>query len=296
MSDPNIPPPPGGGTPPPPPPPGGGAPPPPPPPGGGTPPPPPPGPPGGGGYGGPPQPPAPPGGGGFGGPPGGFTPPPAQPYGGGGERAQLDVGSSIGYGWKKFTENVGPFLILMVVVLLVTLVLSAIQQVIVPDRGGLGVLILSIVVGVVVYVISMIVQAGIYRAGLGVTKGITPSVSQLTETENIGSYIVTQILVGIGLIIGFVLCFLPGLIWLIFTAYAGIIALDKGLDPIESIKASFNHVKDNFGQVFLILLVSYLVYIVGVCLCGVGWLATGPIALVAIVYSYRALNNETVTP
>ncbi len=279
MSDPNFPPPPGGGTPPPPPPPGGGAPPP------------PPGPPG---F--PPQPPAPPGGGGFGGPPGGFTPPPAQPYGGGGERPQLDVGSSIGYGWKKFTENVGPFLILMIVVFLATVVLSFIQQIIVPDRGGFGVLILSLVVSIVVYVISMIVQAGVYRAGLGVTQGITPSVSQLTETSNMGTYILTQILVGIGLIIGFVLCIVPGLIWLVFTAYAGIFALDKGLDPIESITASFNHVKENFGQVFLILFVSYLVYIAGVCLCGVGWLASAPIALVSIIYSYRALNNELVTP
>ena len=296
MSDPNIPPPPGGGTPPPPPPPPGGGAPPPPPPGGGTPPP-PPGPPGGGGYGGPPQPPAPPGGGGFGGPPGGFTPPPAQPYGGGGERAQLDVGSSISYGWKKFTENVGPFIILMLAVLVIGFVLNVVRNIIVPaDETGLGMLILGLFLSIVIYIITMIVQAGVYRAGLGVTKGVTPSVSQLTETENIATYILTSILVGLGTFIGLVLCIVPGIIFFIFAAYAPIIAIDKGLDPIESIKQSFSYVKENFGQVFLILLVAHIVYIIGVCLCGIGILVTAPVALVAIIYSYRALNNETVTP
>jgi len=284
MSDPNVPPPPGGT--PPPPPPGGGTPPPPPGPPG-TPPPPP------GGFGGPP-PGGPPPPGGFGGPPGGFTPPPAQPYGGGGEYPQLDVGSSISYGWKKFTENVGPFIILMIVVFLVSVVLSIFQQILTPDSGGFGTLIVSLVLSGLVYIVTSIVQAGVWRAGLGVTRGQAPSVSQLTETDNIVPYILTTILVGIGLIIGLILCVVPGIIWLIFTAYAPIIALDKGTSPVEAITASINMVKENFGQVFLILLVSYIVYIIGACLCGVGLLVSAPVALVAIVYSYRALNNETV--
>ena len=45
-----------------------------------------------------------------------------------------------------------------------------------------------------------------------------------------------------------------------------------------------------------ILLVSYIVYVIGACLCGVGLLVSAPVALVAIIYSYRALNNELVTP
>ena len=83
-----------------------------------------------GGFGGPP--PMPPGGtppppGGFGGPPGGFTPPPAQPYGGGGEVPRLEVGPAIGYGWKKFTENVGPFILLMIAVFVAVIVIQLVQ-------------------------------------------------------------------------------------------------------------------------------------------------------------------------
>ncbi|MGB3412817.1 MAG: hypothetical protein WBA45_16680 [Microthrixaceae bacterium] len=319
MSDPNFPPPPPGGTPPPPPPPPGGMPPsPPPPPGGGgfgAPPPPGGTPPPPGGFGAPPPPP-----GGFGGPPGGFTPPPAQPYGGGSERPQLDVGSSLSYGWKKFSENAGQFIVMMLAVVVITIA-AAFASAILSTSGtseftgsgfeigrvSFGGLIWNLIVTLVFYSIIFVIQAGVWRAGLGVTKGQTPSISQLTETSNFGQYAMTSILVFVvpnlissvlGWISGFLalIFFLPFIAWVIATAFAPLIALDKGLGPIEAISQSVTWVKDNLGATLAILIVSYIVYVVGVCACGVGWLATGPIAIVSISYAYRALNNEMVTP
>ena len=185
----------------------------------------------------------------------------------------------------------------MIAVFVAFIVISIIQAVLTPNNSSSFVaLIWSAAIGVIAYAITFIVQAGVFRAGLGVTKGEAPSVSQLTDTTNIVPYILTVLLVGVGAFVGFILCIIPGIIWLIFTAYAPILALDKGLGPVEAITTSLNWVKDNFGQVFLILLVSYLVYLVGACLCGVGLLVSVPVALVAMVYSYRALNNEVVVP
>lgn len=250
-----------------------------------------------GGFGGPP--PMPPGGtppppGGFGGPPGGFTPPSAQPYGGGGEVPRLEVGAAIGYGWKKFTENVGPFIILMIAVFVAAIVIQVVRTVLTPSSTGFLALFWSALIAAVAYVAVSIVQAGVWRAGLAVTRGEAPSPEMLVKTENIVPYILTQILVGIGVFIGFILCIIPAIIWLIFVAYAPLLALDKGLSPVEAIKTSIDWVKGKFGEVFLILLVAYLVQLAGACLCGVGLLVSTPVSLVAIVYSYRALNNETV--
>jgi uncharacterized membrane protein len=232
--------------------------------------------------------------GGFGGPPGGFTPPPAQLYGGGGEVPRLEVGPAIGYGWKKFTENVGPFIILMIAVFVAVIVIQVVQTVLTPSSTGFLALFWSALIAAVGYVAVSIVQAGVWRAGLAVTRGEAPSPEMLVKTENIVPYILTQILVGIGVFIGFILCVIPALIWLIFVAYAPLLALDKGLSPGEAIKTSIDWVKGKFGEVFLILLVAYLVQLAGACLCGVGLLVSTPVSLVAIVYSYRALNNETV--
>lgn len=209
---------------------------------------------------------------------------------------RLEVGTAIAYGWKKFTENVGPFIILVLAVFVAIVVLNIIQSILTPNSTGFLALIWTFALSVIVMIISFIIQAGVYRAGLGVTKGIKPEVAMLTQTDNIGPYVLTVIVVGLGAFVGFVLCIIPGIIWLIFTAYAPILALDKGMGPGDAITTSINWVKDNFGQVFLILLVSWLVYIAGAILCGVGLLVSIPVALVAMIYSYRALNQEPVVP
>jgi hypothetical protein len=162
---------------------------------------------------------------------GGFAPPPAQPYGGaggGGQMPQLDVGSAISYGWKKFTENLGQFIILMLAVFVASVVIGIIRGILTPDSDGVLALLWSALVGVVFYVITSIIQAGVIRAGLGVTQGQPPSVSQLTETSNIANYILTVILVGIGLFIGLILCVIPGIIWFFLTAYAPIHRAGQG--------------------------------------------------------------------
>jgi hypothetical protein len=242
---------------------------------------------------GPPAQPPPPGAGG-----GGFAPPPAQPYSGGGgsEMPRLDVGSALSYGWKKFQENVGPFIILVIAVFAVVIVLSIVRGILTPSSGGAVAIIWSLLLSVIFYIITFIIQAGVWRAGLGVTRGEEPSVALLTKTDNIGPYILTVIVVGLGLFVGLILCVIPGIIWMIFTAYAPLLALDKGMGPGEAISTSINWVKENFGQVFLILLISYLVYLAGFILCCIGLLVSIPVALVAIVYSYRALNQEPVVP
>lgn len=238
---------------------------------------------------------APPPGGGYGG--GGFAPPPAQPYGGGGsEMPRLEVGAAISYGWKKFTENLGQFIILMIAVFVASLVISIVQNFLTPNDGGFIAIIWSLAVAFVGYVLISIVQAGVWRAGLGVTRGQEPSVSQLTETHNITEYILTSIVVGLVGVIGLALCVIPGIIWFFFTAYAPLLALDKGMGPGDAIKTSIDFVKNHAGQVFLILLVAGLVYFVGWLLCCIGLLVTAPVSLVAITYSYRALNNEPVVP
>ncbi|MEZ5237487.1 MAG: hypothetical protein R2716_00470 [Microthrixaceae bacterium] len=71
----------------------------------------------------------------------------------------------------------------------------------------------------------------------GVTQGQTPSFSMFTDSTNIGPYILTAIVVALGAMVGYILCFIPGIIWLFFTTYAPLRALDKGEGPGDAIKA-----------------------------------------------------------
>ena len=221
--------------------------------------------------------------------------PPAQPYNAG--PPPLDVGTAIGYGWKKFQEYAKEFVLLTVAAMVVIIFWQLVSNFISANlpTGLFGTLLL-LGLSVVGFGISMLVQAGIWRAGLAVTRGEAPNVNMLTQTDNLGPYILTTIVVGLGLFVGIILCVIPGIIWLVLTAYAPLVALDKGAGPGEAISTSIDWVKNNAGRVILVLVVAYLVYTLGIIACCVGLLVSIPVALVAITYSYRILGNEPVAP
>lgn len=251
------------------------------------------------------QPPSNPPGGGMPPPPGGgggaYNPPPAQPYGGGyGGGQQLEVGAAISYGWQKFQQYWQQFVLLMLGVFIAIIIAYAVAfLLLVPAISGDSVF-LSLIGGAfafaLVFVVGLATQAGIYRAGLAVTRGEAPTVSMFTESTNIGPFLLTILLVGIGTGILALFCYIPGIIFAFFTVFAPLRALERGEGPVDAIKGSFEMVQTNLGQVLLVVLVSYLVYYVGALACGIGLLVTAPIALIAICWSYRVINGEPIAP
>ncbi len=228
-----------------------------------------------------------------------FAPQPAQPYGGS-EMPRLDAGAAFSYGWKKFQEYWKEFLVMMLVVGLVSLVgvlvafLGLLPAMSGSDAGAfLGFAGFSVAI-LVVFVVSFVIQAGVYRAGLGVTKGEAPALGMLASTDHLGTYIGTTLLIGLAYFVGFLLCVIPGLIVLLFTAYAPLIALDKGVGPVDAIRQSVELVRNNLGPVFIVLILAYAVQYVGTLACYVGVLVSIPVSLVMITYSYRALTDEPV--
>ena len=213
------------------------------------------------------------------------------------------MGEATSYAWKKFTENVGPFILLVLGVFVALIVVGLITQVLIfptisSDDSSVGILFfVAVAVSFFLqFVVGFAVQAGVFRAGLGVTQGRTPSFSMFTDGTNFGAYILTVIVVGLGAFVGYLLCIIPGIIWLFFTVFAPLRALDKGEGPGDAIKGSIDMVRDNLGQVFLVILVSYLIYLAGALLCGIGLLVSIPVALIMICWSYRVILGEPVAP
>lgn len=210
----------------------------------------------------------------------------------------LDPGAAFSYAWRKFTEHAWPFVSMLLVVVAVILVGVAVAVLgIIPVGTGndtaavLGWIWFGLAT-LVVLVISFVVQAGVYRAGLAVTRGEAPQLSMLTETTNLGQYVLTALLLGVIVSIGSLLCIIPGIIAMVVFAYAPLIALDKGAGPVESLRRSYEMVRANLGQVVITLLLAYAVYYVGSLICYVGLLVSIPVALVMVTYSYRILEGE----
>ncbi|MFT4287929.1 hypothetical protein [Nocardioides sp.] len=256
-----------------------------------------------------PPPPPPPPGGGYGAPPpsGGYGAPPTGPGG-------YSVGDALSYGWKKFQENLGPILLVSLILIVGTVVASLIglfiQGAITPDpsvtvredgtvtsSAGGGVLITLISTGVssaLQFLASTVLGAIVIRGALDLTEGRSLDIGSIFSRLDFGGLIVLGLLNAVIVGIGFVLCVIPGIIAMFMLYYSTYFLIDKGLPPVESLKASFNMVKDNLGQALVWAIVALIVTYVGLCLCGVGILATAPIAIIGTAYTYKKLTGQAV--
>jgi uncharacterized membrane protein len=82
----------------------------------------------------------------------------------------------------------------------------------------------------------------------------------------------------------------------LFTAFTTVAIVDRGLSALDGIRTSIGIVRARFGESLLVWLVSQSLLVVGALLCGVGLLATAPIALLLVVYAYRKLSGGAVAP
>lgn len=240
----------------------------------------------------PPPPPPPPGG--YGTPPGGYGPPPGAPGGYGAPPSGWDAGSALSFGWKGFTGNVGPVLLAGLVALLLTGVVSVIGIVLslAAPQSFVGQLPFIGLRTALTFLASSIVAAQFARAALPVADGQPFTLERFFDFSRLGPIIVASLLVSVVVLIGTALCILPGLIAAYLLSYTTYFVVDQHLEPVEALKASFNLCKDNLGPTLLWFVLGYVLVLVGVCLCGVGLIATLPISLFGTVYTYRTLTGR----
>lgn len=205
------------------------------------------------------------------------------------------------FGWKKFTENLGPILIGMLVLFVGALVINFVWNLLVgtllDNATGVGLfasLLFTAVSGLVLFVVQFLIQAAITRAALALTDGRPIELQTLFSTDQLPAVVLGSILISIAASIGLLLCIVPGIIVYFFAQFFVHFAIDKRLDAIAAIKASFAFVNANVGQVLVFSLLFLVAYVVGAILCGVGLLVAVPVAIIAQAYTFRRLQGEPV--
>lgn len=230
--------------------------------------------------------------------------PPAQSYGAPLGPARLDAGAICSYSWRKFTEHWQVLLpmMLIIVVLAVGGMLLALLTWLPMMSGSADSTSFAwswtgyVVVILLVTLVGYVLQAGLLRAGLAITRGQEPRLGMLVERTHLATFFGTVVLVSLAFMVGYLLCILPGLVVLVFCAYAPFIALDRGAGPVESIRRSVEMVRARFGEVVVVMLLAGAIYYLGSLACYVGLLASTPVAVLMIATSYRILEGEPVAP
>lgn len=225
--------------------------------------------------------------------PTGQRPAPAGPY---------QPTDAVAYGWRKFTENWVPF----VVVVLITVVLSvglalvgfvasggfsarpeSVLDSFVPSPVGILTRLLGLLVG-------WVVAAALARGALDTTAGLRPQLGDFFANIPWGQVVIAGAITSVLTFVGSLLCFIPGLVVAFLLMFTNLFIVDRQMSAVEAIKASVRLVTRDLGNTVLFALLAFVVVLAGWCLCGIGLLVAVPVAQIGLAYTYRTLQQVPV--
>ncbi|MCL2542575.1 MAG: hypothetical protein FWE71_08980 [Nocardioidaceae bacterium] len=261
----------------------------------------------------PPPPPPPPGQAPYGGPP---------PYGGPGQPAygfpqpRWDLGACLSWAWSKFKDNVGPMIVATLPLLVVIVVVEGAniawtlksvlnsREVCNADYschmvGGpsfLKQMLVTAGASMVISLVALVVNAGVFRASLGVADGRPLALGDVFTGRQLGKVLGTSVLVALATAIGTLLCYVPGIVIGFLLGYSVYFVVAQDLSPIAAMKASFQLTRNNLGTTVVWLIVSTLIAAAGAVVCLIGMLVTYPLVMLGYAYTFRRLTDAPVAP
>jgi uncharacterized membrane protein len=216
-------------------------------------------------------------------------PPPPPSFGAPPPSGGPDIGATLSYGWKKFQENVGPLIGIILAPVAIIIVLEIIGFVVIHGIFG-GLLFLGIA-----FLIASVAYLGIFNAALMVTRGERVDFGKAFQTDNWGAWIGFAIVYGLMVWVGSWFCGVGALVVIAFWGLAPFYVLDQQKSIGDALSASLNATRSNTG-IALALAVAAIVAWAGGLLCGVGALVTVPIGFIAGGYLYRYATGQAVAP
>lgn len=199
----------------------------------------------------------------------------------------FSINEALSVGWEAFKARVGFFIGL----LLLFGVLTVIPQMVLQSIEEVW---LAVVLAIVFQIFQYFLTIGLIKISLDIVDGGQPELSDLFSGGSILlPYVLSSLLYGIIVAIGMLLLIVPGVIASLIFVFYGYVIIDKGLGPIEALKASAAITKGARWQILGFMLVIGLLILVGALLLGLGLFVTVPVAFVAIAFAYRQLSNQT---
>ncbi|GAA1875664.1 hypothetical protein [Williamsia serinedens] len=240
-------------------------------------------------------------------PPGGYPPPPQYGQTPGGfpppmqppsiqQPPQLSVGDALSYGWGKFSGNVGPWILIALISVVVNGVVNFLFGGFDTTDLTASTAILSLVGVVVSFIVGVLFQAAYIRGALDEIDGRKPRLGDFFRWSNLGVVFGLAIVVGLIVTIGFVIVIIPGLVLLYLTWYALTFAIDRNDGLGAALSNSVRLTSQNVGKLLPLAIVCALLNVVGFVLCLVGLLVTIPVTLIAGTYAFRVLTGGVVSP
>jgi len=165
-----------------------------------------------------------------------------------------------------------------------------------PDepRAALLAALLVILIKIIGMAISIIIGIGFIKIALSFCDARKPAFGTLFDYQGcFWRYVGAGILYGLIVLGGFLLLIVPGIIWSIKYGLCYYFVVDKGLGPVQAIKASGRTTMGVKWQLFGFGILCSLIILLGLLCLGVGIFAAYPTVMVANALVYRHLVAQT---
>ena len=205
--------------------------------------------------------------------------------------APMSVGDGLSWAWSKFKDNA----LILVVGFGVWAILSNLGFDSRVELNGeeygfsYGIPFWGYVAPVV-RLFSAIVAANM---SLKVASGRQLEWNDIFSFPNFGASLLASLLTAVATGVGLILCFIPGIIMAFLLYYSVYFTVDKGMDGIAGMKASWATLSSHVGELFPFALTGVGLYILG-AITLIGWLVTVPLVALLSAYSYVRIQGYDV--
>ena len=205
--------------------------------------------------------------------------------------APMSVGDGLSWAWSKFKDNA---LILVVGMGLWTVLSSFTVEAhynVNGEEHGFGLVgrsgtYIAIAIGLFASIVTT-------HMAIKVATGRPLAWSDLFTFPNFGASLLAAFLTAVATYVGSLLCVVPGVIAGFLLHYSVYFTVDKGMDGIAGMKASWATLSSHVGELFPFALTGVGLYILG-AITLIGWLVTVPLVMLLSAYSYVRIQGYDV--
>jgi len=161
-------------------------------------------------------------------------------------------------------------------------------------ESSMSAILVTLVMSVFFTALAGIAKYGVYRATLGMSKDRVPLLADMLPEARFGTYALFAVVYSIATIVGLGLCFVPGIVVILFFQLTPFFILDKGMPFGEALKASARAARGNLVPMLILTVFIVGTMLIGGILFGVFSLVLLPYSLLVTAHVYRQLNAEQV--
>ncbi len=192
------------------------------------------------------------------------------------------------FGWNTFKNNFSFLISLFAGIAVIYLGLGALQSY--ADQHST---ILSLIVSIIDWLLRLSISVGLIEIPLLILDGKPADYGHLfSGYRHLISYFTGSILYMLIILGGLLLLVVPGIIWAMRFQFFGYLIIDKGLRPVEALKASWAMTRGEVWHLFTFALLLALINVAGLLALTVGLLVSAPVSILSVAFVYRKLMNQ----